>query len=223
MPADVTVAQGGRALPFGHRRPKAPLEPCRQGAVPIAGPREGGEHGRAGARKRIGDPRGARAQPRELAQRARRGDREGALRRRRGATADVAERDAGHIAGSALLEPTTPTSDEPRAGRRADRAPPTLSCMRRSFRRRTCAPRRVRRRASSDITAALLSLSHRRLGSGRADTSVAERRADTGDAERATSRELVVESTGRRRPCRACAGHSKRSHCFSIDVAYNIT
>ena len=122
-PAGVTVAQGGRALPSS-RRPKAPLEPCRQGAapgraqgaVPIAGPREGGEHGRAGARERTGDIRGARAQPRELAQRARRGDREGALRRRLGAAADVAERDAGHIAGSALLEPTTPSERRAASG-----------------------------------------------------------------------------------------------------------
>ena len=70
-PADATAAQGGRAL-ASSPRPKTPLDPRRQGAAlqagrsPIAGPREGGEHGRAGARKRIGDPRGARAQPREL-------------------------------------------------------------------------------------------------------------------------------------------------------------
>jgi len=34
-------------------------------------------------------------------------------------------------------------SAEPRAGRRADRAPPTSSCMRRSYCRRTCAPPRA--------------------------------------------------------------------------------
>ena len=120
-PADATAAQGGRALPSSPptQSPAGALQAGhspRQGAVPIAGPREGGEHGRAGARERIGDPRGARAQPRELAQRARRGDREGALRRRLGAAADVAERDAGHIAGSALLEPTTPSERRAASG-----------------------------------------------------------------------------------------------------------
>jgi len=39
----------------------------------------------------------------------------------------------------------------------------------------------------------------------------AERRADIGDAERATSRERAVESTEHRRPCRACAGRMRRS------------
>ena len=39
----------------------------------------------------------------------------------------------------------------------------------------------------------------------------AERRADTGNAERAPSRERVVESTERRRPCRACAGRTRRT------------
>ena len=155
-PADVTAAQGGRALPCSPR-PQTPLEPRRQGAAlqagrsPIAGPREGAEHGRAGARKRIGDPRGARAQPRELAQRSRRGDREGAIRRRRGAAADVAERDAGHNAGSALWQRRAQSrhrqrraSDEPRASCRVDRAPPTLSCVCRPYathvRAVSCAP-----------------------------------------------------------------------------------
>ena len=153
-PADVTAAQGGRALPSSHR-PKA-LEPCRQGAVPIAELREGGEHGRAGARKRIGDLRGARAQPRELAQRARRGDREGALRWRRGAAADVAERDAGHNAGSALWRRRAQSrhrrrraSDEPRVVESAECRRPCRACTGRM--RRTCAPCRVRRRASSDV------------------------------------------------------------------------
>ena len=68
--------QGGRALPTS-RRPKAPLEPA--GRSPHRGAREAGERGRAGARGRIGDPRGARAQPRALEQRALRGDREDAL------------------------------------------------------------------------------------------------------------------------------------------------
>ena len=45
-------------------------------------------------------------------------------------------------------------SAEPRASRRADRAPPTSSCVRRSRRRHTRAPCRVRR-VSSDITAPL--------------------------------------------------------------------
>ena len=45
----------------------------------------------------------------------------------------------------------------------------------------------------------LLSSSHRRLGSVR---------ADTGDAERAPSRERVVVPTERRRPRRACAGRA---------------
>ena len=45
----------------------------------------------------------------------------------------------------------------------------------------------------------LLSSSHRRLGSIR---------ADTGDAERAPSRERVVAPTERRRPRRACAGRT---------------
>ena len=62
------------------------------------------------------------------------------------------------IAGSALSEPTSATPSErraePRASRRADRAPPTSSCVRRSCRRHTRAPCRVRR-VSSDITAPL--------------------------------------------------------------------
>ena len=45
-------------------------------------------------------------------------------------------------------------SAEPRASRRADRAPPTSSCVRRSRRRHTRVPCRVRR-VSSDITAPL--------------------------------------------------------------------
>ena len=45
-------------------------------------------------------------------------------------------------------------SAEPRASRRADRAPPTSPCVRRSRRRHTRPPCRVRR-ASSDITAPL--------------------------------------------------------------------
>ena len=83
--------QGGRALPIS-RRPKAPLEPV--GRSPHCGAREGRGRGRSGACGRIGDPRGARVQPQELAQRARRGDREDALLRRRRAAADVAGRDA---------------------------------------------------------------------------------------------------------------------------------
>jgi len=146
-PAGATVAQGGTALPSSSR-PKAPLEPCwQQGPAGRAQSllrgqrpetREGGEHGRSGACKRIGDPRGARAQPRELAQRARRGGREDALRRRRGQTSQNVTR------------VTSPA------------------------------------RRSGD----------------------AERRADTGDAERATSRKRVVESTERHRLRRACAGGS---------------
>ena len=50
------------------------------------------------------------------------------------------------------------------------------------------------RRVSSDITAPLAL--HRRFGSVR---------ADTGDAERAPSRDRVVVQTERRRPRRACA------------------
>ena len=157
-------------------------------------------------------------------------------------------------------------SAEPRASRRADRAPPISSCVRRSYCRRTCAPpcappcvvwhyraslfspRHLassalsepapatprERRASSEssrrpstaevvvrasvvlsphvraaVCAAvrrvtspcliILSLSHRRLGS---------LRADTGDAERAPSRERVVAPTERRRSRRACAGRT---------------
>ena len=154
-------------------------------------------------------------------------------------------------------------SAEPRASRRADRAPPTSSCVRRSRRRHAHAhsPCRVRR-VSSDLTAPLAL--HRRLGSVRADTGDARRasaeprasrradrrrrprracadrtvdtraptrrvvcavcrvtsprlillssshrrlgslRADTGDAERAPSRERVVLLTERRRPRQAC-------------------
>jgi hypothetical protein len=44
------------------------------------------------------------------------------------------------------------------ASRRADRAPPISSCVRRACRRCTCAPCRVRLRASSDITASHPSL-----------------------------------------------------------------
>ena len=153
-------------------------------------------------------------------------------------------------------------SAEPRASRRADRAPPTSSCVRRSRRRHThthsrvvcavcrvtsprllrciagsalseptpatpaerapsrervvvpterrrprraCADRAVDTRARRVVCAVvcrvtsprlLLSSSHRRLGSVR---------ADAGDAERAPSRERVVVPTERRRPRRACA------------------
>ena len=51
--------------------------------------------------------------------------------------------------------------------------------------------------------------------SGRGD---AERRADIGDAERATSSERGVEPTERRRPCRACAGRMRRT-CAPVCVA----
>ena len=110
--------EGGR-FPFS-RRPKAPLEPCWQSPAGRAqsllrGQRGGGARpsGRAQADRRSERRASAAA---ELAQRARRGDREGALRRRRGAAADAAERDAGHNAGSALLEPTTPSERRAASG-----------------------------------------------------------------------------------------------------------
>ena len=72
--------------------------------------------------------------------------------------------------------------------------------------RRACAGRSVDARARRVVCAAVrrvtsphLCLSHRRLGSVR---------ADTGDVERAPSRERVVALTERRRPRRACAGRS---------------
>ena len=116
-------------------------------------------------------------------------------RLRRRASSDITAPPALLVASPARLYQSRHrrrrASAEPRASRRADRAPPTSSCVRRSFHRRTCAPCRVHRRASIDITAPLLSSSHRRLGSIR---------ADTGDAERAPSRERLVVPTERRRP-----------------------
>ena len=66
------------------------------------------------------------------------------------------------------------------------------------------ARRRVRRRASvTSPRLILLSSSHCRLGS---------LRAETGDADRAPSRESVVEPTERRRLHRACAGRTADVH-----------
>ena len=98
---------GGRFPPAADPKPRW----SPQGAVPNRGTREGGECGRADARERIGDPRGARAQPRVLARRAPRGDREDALRRPCGAAANVAAdgctrraRAAGHTAQRRVSE-----------------------------------------------------------------------------------------------------------------------
>ena len=177
-------------------------------AQSLRGVREAGERGRAGARGRNNDPRGARAQPRALVQRALRGDREGALRRRPGATAGAAQRDAGHNAGSALWpwrrraqsrHRRRRASDEQRARCRADRAPPTVSCVRRSYAThvRAC----VRRRASSGVCASSDVASPARLRQSRHRRHRAQsrhrrrQRADTGDAERATRRERGADST----------------------------
>ena len=88
--------------------------------------------------------------------------------------------------------------------------------------RRACAGRAADARARRVVCASvrrvtsprliLLSSSHRRLGS---------LRADTGDAERAPSRERVVAPTERRRSRRACAGRTadaraRRVVCASV-------
>ena len=100
-------------------------------------------------------------------------------------------------------------SVEPRASRRANRAPPALSCVRRSFRRRTRVPCRALRRASSDFYAppALLVASQARLCQSRHR----RRRAFIGSranrrADRAPPASWCVRRTIRRRtraPCRA--------------------
>ena len=87
-------------------------------------------------------------------------------------------------------------SAEPRASRRADRAPPTSSCVRRSCRRRTRAPCRVRRRASSDITAPLCS-PRRIAGSALSEPTPAtpsERRAASESSCRPSAADLVVRA-----------------------------
>ena len=171
----------------------------------MRGQERGGEHGRASARKRIGDPRGARAQPRELAQRARRGDREAALRRRPGAAAGAAERDAGHIAGSAILEPTTPS--ERRAASGSSCRPSAADLVVRTPVDSETHVRAVACAAVRRVTFACQDAAERdacrNVGSALGD---AERRTDSGDAERATLREGVVEPTERRRLRRASAG-----------------
>ena len=104
---------------------------------------------------------------------------------------------------TAGLAPSEPVrrrraSGEPRASRRADRAPSTPSCVRWPFPRRTCASCRVRRRASSDHTA-------RRLICRTAEMALSE---PTPAAETSAEPKRVVVSTERRRPRRACAGRS---------------
>ena len=93
-------------------------------------------------------------------------------------------------------------SAEPRASRRADRAPPTSSRVRRSCRRHTRAPCRVRRRVSSDITApaALLVASPARLCQSR-------RRRRRASAEPRASRRA-----DRAPPTSSCVRRSRRRH-----------
>ena len=79
-------------------------------------------------------------------------------------------------------------SDEPRASRCDDRAPLTSSCVRRSSRRRTCAPWRGTAVCRVTPLRLVLSALHCRLGFAR---------ADTGDAERALRCKRAV-STERR-------------------------
>ena len=102
------------------------------------------------------------------------------------------------IAGSALSEPTPATPSERRAASESSCRPSAADLVVRApivpsthARAAVCAA--VRRVTSPRL---LLSSSHRRLGSVR---------ADAGDAERAPSRERVVVPTERRRPRRACA------------------
>ena len=89
-------------------------------------------------------------------------------------------------------------SAEPRASRRADRAPPTSSCVRRSCRRHTRAPCRVRRRVSSDITAPPALLVARRIaGSALSEPTPAtpsERRAASESSCRPSAADLVVRA-----------------------------
>ena len=89
-------------------------------------------------------------------------------------------------------------SAEPRASRRADRAPPTSSCVRRSCRRHTRAPCRVRRRVSSDITAPPALLVARRIaGSALSEPTPAtpsERRAASESSCRPSAADLVVRT-----------------------------
>ena len=86
-------------------------------------------------------------------------------------------------------------SAEPRASRRADRAPPASPCVRRSRRRHTRSALSCRvRRVSSDITAPLAL--HRRLGSVRADTGTpaSERRAASESSCRPSAADFVVRA-----------------------------
>ena len=87
-------------------------------------------------------------------------------------------------------------SAEPRASRRADRAPPTLSCVRRSRRRHT--------HTHSRVACAVCRVTSPRLLRCIAGSALSEPTPAT-PAERAPSRERVVVPTERRRPCRACA------------------
>ena len=90
-------------------------------------------------------------------------------------------------------------SAEPRASRRADRAPPTSSCVRRSCRRHTRAPCRVRR-VSSDITAPLCVASPVRLCQSR------HRRRRASAEPRASRR------ADRAPPTSSCVRRSCRRH-----------
>ena len=87
-------------------------------------------------------------------------------------------------------------SAEPRASRRADRAPPTSSCVRRSRRRHT--------HTHSRVACAVCRVTSPRLLRCIAGSALSEPTPAT-PAERAPSRERVVVPTERRRPCRACA------------------
>ena len=90
---------------------------------------------------------------------------------------------------------------------------------------RACVDRAVDTRARRVVCAVvsrvtsprlLLSSSRRRLGSVR---------ANTGDAERAPSRERVVVPTGRHRPCRVCADRAvdTRARRVVCAVVYQVT
>ena len=92
----------------------------------------------------------------------------------------------------------------PRASRRADRAPPISSCVRRSCRRHTRAPCRVRRRVSSDITAppAFLVASPARLcHSRRRRRRVSAEPRASRRADRAPPTSPCVNRSYRRRTC----------------------
>ena len=88
-------------------------------------------------------------------------------------------------------------SAEPRASRRADRAPPTSSCERRSRRRHTRAPFRARR-VSSDITAlsfcCSLVAAPARFISELAPTTPSERRAASESSCRPSAADLAVRA-----------------------------